>query len=266
MDYNEDRFNNGTDSSLLKANTIIRVSPSISTTGDKYKFVVGINGIIDIDGRSGALYHFYPNVYFSYKLINEVMVGYCGIMGEIQRQNMRSFSNDNRFIVSTPTVLNRDYQMKIYGGFKGEMSSSSSFNLAFSRSKIGNMGFFVNDTLGMGNRFQLVYDNVKYLNLKGEVSLFNQDNLTLHLMGQYNLFSMDREEHPWHTPQYELAVSGNYNLQDKILINAAIFAFGAQYAKEYGADGVTVKPVKLSGMVDINAGFELDKVWFFELA
>ena len=256
VDYNEDRFNKGTDSSLLKTNTLVKISPSISTSGEKYKFVVGINGMIDIDGSDGALYHFYPRVYFSYMLINEVMVGYCGILGEIKRQNMRLISNDNPFVVSMPNILNRDYQMKIFGGLKGEMSSSSSYNISFNRSKIGNAGFYVNDTSGIGNQFIIVYDNVKYLNIRGEVSLFQRDKLSLHLLGQYNLYSMDREEHPWHTPQYELSVTGNYNLQDKILVNAGVFAYGSQYAKEFGADGLTVKPLKLSGMVDINVGFE----------
>ncbi|MCH8272412.1 MAG: hypothetical protein IIB41_04060, partial [Candidatus Marinimicrobia bacterium] len=63
FDYRDDKYYKGTDTSSIQANTIILVNPSVSTDGNKYKFVVGISAYIESEKLYGTSYNFYPNVY-----------------------------------------------------------------------------------------------------------------------------------------------------------------------------------------------------------
>ena len=62
-----------------------------------------------------------------------------------------------------------------------------------------------------------------------------------------------------HKPNYDLTLSGIYNLKSKIIIKADIFAIGSQWALTKDvetADSITYKPLLLKGIVDCNLGAE----------
>jgi len=255
VDHNETKRFTNTDTTNMYSNTLITIGPTISTDGPKYRFVVGVNGVIDINGNKGSEYRFYPNVYFSYKLINDVLIGFSGIEGTKKRNHIRSFSKENPFISNDLELQNSDHAIAFYGGFKGEMSSSSSFKVSLRREKVNEAPFFVNDYRGMGNGFTVVYDDIKYTNFHGEVSLYQRDELRVLASGDYYVYQMDLVDKPWHTPQLEVAVSGMYNLREKIVAKAEIFAFSSQYAMELNEQGEETA-IELKGTVDVNAGLE----------
>ena len=217
--------------------------------------MVGVNGVIDINGNQGAEYRFYPNVYFSYKLINEVLIGFSGVEGSKKRNHIKSFSQDNPFISSDLRLRNSDHAIAFYGGFKGEMSSSSSFKVSLRREKVNQAPFFINDYRGLGNGFSVVYDDIKLINFHGEVSLYQKDEIRVLASGDYYSYKMDLVDKPWHTPQLEVAISGMYNLRDKIIAKADLFAFGSQYAMELDEQGEETA-IELKGTVDVNVALE----------
>ena len=270
-DYLDDKYYMNTDSSALQANTIIKINPSVSAAGNKYKFVVGIGAYIESDALYGASYSFYPNVYFSYNLINDILKPFVGINGQLRRNSFKTLSDENPFVLSPPRVEHNTYANKatipriknsrhtiqFYGGFKGEFSSSSAFNVSVSRDKIDDEMFFVTDTSNaMNNRFGIVYDNIKYFNVHAEFSFQDRKRFKLMFLGDYNMYVTDYEERAWHKPELELTLSGTYNIKEKIITKADIYLFGNQYAKEYEADGKTVVAVKLPAAVDVNLSIE----------
>ena len=270
-DYLDDKYYTNTDSSAIQANTIIRVNPSVSTDGKKYKFVVGIGAYIEVDALYGTSYSFYPNVYFSYNLINDILKPFVGINGRLRRNSFKTLSDENPFVLSPPRVAHDTYNSKgsipriknskhtiqFYGGFKGEFSKTSAFNVSVSRDKIDDEMFFVTDTSSrMNNRFGVVYDNIKYFNVHAEFSYHSKDRFKLMFLGDYNVYVTDYEERAWHKPELELTLSGTYNIAEKFIAKADIYLFGNQYAKEFEADGSTVKVVKLPAAVDLNLSIE----------
>ncbi|PCH94528.1 MAG: hypothetical protein COB85_05545, partial [Bacteroidetes bacterium] len=270
-DYMDEKYYSNTDSSAIQANSIIRVNPSVSTDGKKYKFVVGIGAYIEVDALYGTSYSFYPNVYFCYNLIDDILKPYVGINGRLRRNSFKTLSDENPFVLSPPRVEHNTYSTKstipriknsrhsiqFYGGFKGEFSKSSAFNVSVSRDKIDNEMFFVTDTnSSMKNRFTVVYDNIKYFNVHAEFSFHDKDRFKLMFMGDYNLYVTDYEEKAWHKPELELTLSATYNIKEKIIAKADIYIFGNQYAKEFEADGKTVVAVKLPAAVDLNLSIE----------
>ncbi|HIA37191.1 MAG TPA: hypothetical protein EYN89_10800 [Flavobacteriales bacterium] len=258
IDYNDDKYYKEADSSISYANTIIGFYPSISTAGDKYKFIVGINGSADL-GKNFNEYIVFPRVYFSYDLIMDILVPYVGIGGSIVRNSYAKLVKENPFVISDPLINNIKNSIRFYGGFKGEFSASSSFNISITRDKLENQYFFVNDTSGiLHNRFNLVYDNVKLLKLSGEFSYMIRDKFKFMLLGDVYNYTTDREEMPWHTPNYNITFSGSYNLKEKIIVKLDVFALGPQWAKIYVPleTSMVMKAVKLDGIIDVNLGLE----------
>ena len=256
IDHNENQNYTESDSSITNSNTIVGFYPAISSDGDKYKFIVGINGWADL-GNSFNEYIISPKVYFSYDLVKDILVPYLGIGGSLKRNTFASLINENPFMVSDPIINNTNNSIRFYGGFKGEFSASSSFNVSMTRDKIDNQYFFVNDTSNLlQNRFELVYDNVLLLKISGAFSYFFRDKFKFMLLGDIYDYTTDREDKPWHKPMYNITFSGSYNLKEKIMVNLDVFALGPQWSREFKLDGKTVAPEELDGIIDLNLGVE----------
>ena len=263
MDYNDDRFYKDADSMRILTNTVLTLRPEITTRGAKYKFTVGVNGSLDVIGDLYADFYISPRVYFSYNLIEDIMIPYVGVAGGLNRNTIRSLSEENPFIMtdihddnSNTSVNNTVNSIKVYGGIQGEFSSTSSFNISVTRDKLDNQFFYVNDTAnGLGNKFGILYDNVALLNLHGEMSYSFRDKIKLMLLGDIYQYKMDIQDKPWHRPGYEIALLASYNLEEKIIARADIFAIGEAYAREYDASGSPVA-VKLRSVADLNLELE----------
>ena len=117
------------------------------------------------------------------------------------------------------------------------------------------MYFFVNDTSSeLGNQFGVVYDNIEKLNLTGEVSFSPDDKLNLLLTAKYSQFNMDSLPHPWHIPNFDMSLRADYNLRNKIILDASLFVRGKRYA--FNPDPAGNGPVTLPGYPDLSIGAE----------
>ncbi len=72
---------------------------------------------------------------------------------------------------------------------------------------------------------------------------------------------MQNELRAWYIPQVQITLSGNYNLQDKLVIKADFFYLDNQFAKTFASDttNITGKKVvakELKGIFDANIGAE----------
>ena len=262
-DYNDDRFYKDADSMRILSNTVVTLRPQITTGGPKYKFTVGLNGVLDVLGDLYVNARIYPNLYFSYNLVKDIMIPYVGIGGGLKRNTIRTMSTENPYINSdlhddfnNTSINNTVNSIQFYGGIKGEFSSSSSFNISISRDKLDNQYFYVNDTSStLNNRFGLIYDNVAQFRLKGEMSYQVREKIKLMLVGEINEYKMDLLEQAYHKPAYHISLLGSYNLQEKIIVKTDLFAIGDQYARTYDDQGSPV-PVKLKGVFDANLELE----------
>jgi len=202
LDHNDDRFYKDADSMRILTNTVVTLRPQITTGGPRYKFTIGINGVLNVIGDLNGYGRIYPSMYFSYNLVKDIMIPYIGISGGLLRNNIRVLSMENPFIhtdlnddKNNTSVNNTINSIKFYGGIKGLVGSStalkSSFNLSATRDKLDNQFFYVNDTLTtLNNQFRIIYDNVALLNLHGEVSLHIKEKIKIMLVGDINKYKM----------------------------------------------------------------------------
>ncbi len=241
-------------------NTIVTISPNYIASGEKYRASLGFTATMDNFVQSK--FYFYPVVNLSYNVIDEIIIPYAGLTGGLQKNSFKTFTDNNPFVRSDLKMINSNKRYELFGGIKGTLSSTTSFNARASFSSINNMALFVNDTnMAFLNRFDLVYDDATLLNIHAEIAFQQREKLRFSLRGEYFSYKMKTEARAWYKPQVELTFSANYNLRDKIVVKADLFYVDNQFAKSFEADttsitGKKVVAIELKGVFDANIGIE----------
>ncbi|MFB6257596.1 MAG: hypothetical protein ABEH38_02800, partial [Flavobacteriales bacterium] len=123
----------------------------------------------------------------------------------------------------------------------------------------------VNDTLSKelipGNRFRPVYAGGELIELRGDLSFYQDERLKLNLTASYRDYRLDQEERAWHRPIFQGSFHGWYDIQDKFTVRARILYVGPRKARSLapleGAKRVNDSYIlDLPSYVDANIGFE----------
>ena len=165
--------------------------------------------------------------------------------------------------MSELTLINSDTKYEFYGGIRGAFTSKASFNLRASKSRVANMPLFVNNENNPPyGQFDVLYDTVDVVNLRAEASYFKTKKLNLLLRGDFWQYNTENEAVAWHRPTFQATFSGRYDMKDKIIIKADLFAISGQKARtldpEEGqeSEGYDVYSKDLKGVIDANLGVE----------
>jgi outer membrane receptor for ferrienterochelin and colicin len=124
-------------------------------------------------------------------------------------------------------------------------------------SKFDNLHFYAIDYSGANqiyNRFNVLYDGASLLNVNGQIKYQLNEKINLFAKGNYYLYKTENLARPYHKPEFDMTLSGIYNLKSKIILRADLFVMGAQWAlTQTGSDGdYMLQPKQLNGWADIN--------------
>ncbi|MFN9520071.1 MAG: hypothetical protein ACK574_10130, partial [Bacteroidota bacterium] len=151
------------------------------------------------------------------------------------------------------TLQNTENTFEMYAGFKGIISSQTSFMLQASYSTVRNLLFYGADTLLYAA--YSVYDNstAGVTQVKAEL---NHDfwksfrmGFSMHYMG-YDL----KLAAPYSRPTFSTTAHLTYNMADKFILKAEAFTMNQRMAQLRGT--VNTSDVKMNGWVDLNAALE----------
>ncbi|HEY4800791.1 MAG TPA: hypothetical protein VII99_17050, partial [Bacteroidia bacterium] len=151
--------------------------------------------------------------------------------GGIEENTLKSLTAENPFLIPNPERKNTNNKYELYGGLRGSISKTVSYNARTSYRKAEDMYFFVNgnsDSLKKG--FSVVYDNASIFNVHGELQFQYSEKIKLMAKGDYNKYTLENELRPWHRPNMQLTFSANYNLKDKIVAGADVFVIGNRFS------------------------------------
>jgi len=243
--------------------TIVALNPYINSSGEKWNTRIGMGIAIDAQQNSNSRFLFYPNIDFNYNVVENIIVPYAGITGGLKKNSLNTLSLENPFIVPAVAMKNTSTKWELYVGMKGSISKAVSYHARTSFSKINDMPFFVNDNSGMlKSGFNTVYDDVSLWNVHGELQYQHTEKIKFIAKGDYNKYGMTNELEPWHKPLWQATLSANYNLKNKIVINADVFAYGKRFSYsplQGQGTGITVTSTAINEMkaiVDANLGLE----------
>ena len=170
-------------------NALINLNPWVNFSGDKWRIKCGL--IMNVDAYSDSTYyHFYPNVMLQYNIIDNFLIPFIGFDGGITQNHFSSIAIENPFTRPGLQMQNTNNKINLNAGFRGNFSKKVSFIVKGTYGTFENMYFFVNDTIGVGNYFDVVYDNVPLVHFNGEISHQNAEKLNIFLEGNYYQYTL----------------------------------------------------------------------------
>ncbi len=249
---------------------IFSVNPYFEANGKKWHADLGVNATLDAFGPQTKFY-FYPQINAHFNVYENIIIPYAGVSGGLIKNSYRSLSNENPFIRPDVQLVNTHNKFNVFAGLRGNLSSSTSYDAGVKWGMYDNMHFFLidyaTDKNSLDNKFKVAYVNVGLLTVSGSVKYQYKEKIHFIAKGNYYSYSLNGTDSlsiatytkPFHKPNYDLTLSGLYNLKSKIIIKADIFAIGSQWALTKDVEtgnSITYKPLLLKGLVDCNLGAE----------
>ncbi|MEO8591538.1 MAG: hypothetical protein ABI432_19310 [Flavobacteriales bacterium] len=246
-----------------QSGTLIGLTPNASTRGDKYLVRVGAG--IYIDSWGETTFHFFPQVYASYSLFDDILVPYVGIDGERQRNSFRSLAHENPWLTGAPSLSNSSKMYDVYGGIRGSFSNDLGFDVRVSSSQVKDKALYVSvANAPYGDRMAVVYDRVDILDLSGELHYHMREALNVTARIDVNTYDVEHEAEAWNLPPYQLAFGATYDLRGKLILKGEAQFVGRRMARsgllatdtEHPEGNGEFATVELDGFLDLYFGAE----------
>lgn len=215
----------------------VGVQPSLLIEDNALTLHLGASLVygLDAENNDGSL-HLYPAITASYSLLEEDLIAYGGVEGQLQQNSYYDFVQDNPYVSPTLTIQPTDQQYNGYLGIRGRLSSLAEYNLKGVYRAENNKALFLlnpqnllrSDEKGyfLGNSFQVVYDDVETLGLVGELNITIHPNFTLGLNAELYNYSTKTGDPAWNLPNVQGALSMDYQIDPKWQLGATVFYVG----------------------------------------
>ena len=216
-------------------NVTFGLSPSYQLTQDDLTINLGLRLVYLNDTElSDNKFFIYPNIEASYRLVDEILIAYGGITGQLQQNSYYDFVNENPFVSPTLFVAPTDQRYKGFVGLKGKLSNNVSYNVKGNYYAEENKALFrANDARGdasedyqYGNSFGVVYDDVTTFSFAGELNIDVNRNFTLGFKGEYFKYSMDNEAEAWNLPNVTGSVFMDLQISEQWYAGASAIYVG----------------------------------------
>ncbi len=229
--------------------TLFRVKPQVGFEYEGFRIVAGVNAVYENDTLSGFnKFHLYPAGEASYTF-NEKVDLFAGVTGDIQKNTLRTLSNENPFLAPDAPIYHSNMTISFFGGLRGKLTPELGFEAGVSVSNYKNLYFFLNDTTRQ-EQFNVIYDpgNTAVVNMYGSIGYTRSDEWSAHVRGDYWGYGTSDIGEAWQRPNYKLTATAFYNLFDKVRLNAEAYATGGIRSYDFTTDEV----VNLKAAVDMN--------------
>jgi len=227
--------NYNTTTGLDYGNVNVSLAPSYQLKQDDLTVDLGVQltYLNDTEFNENKLL-IYPKIEATYSVVNDILIGYAGIKGDLIQNSYHNFAEINPFVSPTLLVTPTDQQYHGFIGLKGKLSNSVSYNINGNYFAEENKAFFrANDAqtfavedYQFGNSFAIVYDNVKTLSVGGELNIDVNRNFKLAIKGAYFNYNTDVEREAWNLPNVQGSLFLDYQISRQWFMGGSLFFTG----------------------------------------
>lgn len=253
----------------------VGVSPSYQIKEDDLTLDLGVSLFYLNDTEAGKnKFYIYPNVTATYRMVNEVLIAYGGIVGDLIQNSYYDFAKINPFVSPTLMIAPSDQQYNAYVGLKGKLSNNMSYNIrgnyyaennsALLRANPALIG--ETENYQYGNSYGMVYDDVSTLSLFGELNVDVNRNFTLGIKAEYFSYSTDNQDEAWNRPDFEASLFMDVQIDEHWYAGANLYYVGERMDQSYVVDPLinsSPTTIILESYFDANAhlGYRINDKW-----
>ena len=205
---------------------IFRLEPRITINKNLFSVIAGANLVATKDGVSGSM-HLYPHLRGSYQIIDDAFSVYGLVTGDLERNDMRTFSKENPYFSDTTKVLNSNKKIGVEGGVIIKLEHDLMLIASTAYSRIGDMAFFLNkaDSL-FPTSFNTFYDKVNLFAVKGSLEYKMAEKITLGTNIEFNQYGTESLDKPLYKPAVKAGINAQYVIAEKIYAKVDFFYNG----------------------------------------
>ncbi|MDD7885328.1 TonB-dependent receptor [Flavivirga sp. 57AJ16] len=214
----------------------VGISPTYQMKQDDLTVDLGFSAFYLNDKESGEnKFYVYPNVTATYRLVNDVLIAYGGIEGDLIQNSYYDFATENPFVSPTLFIMPTDQLYNAYIGLKGKLSSNMSYNISGHYLADRNKALYKTNVIrnlspqhdyDYGNSFGMVYDDVDTFGVAGEINVDVNRNFKLGLKAEYFSYSTDDEAEAWNLPDVKGSLFLDYQINEHWFAGANLFYVG----------------------------------------
>lgn len=207
-------------------------------------------------------FYFYPNVTASYKLVDETVILFTGITGDLEQNSYQKFTENNPFVSPTINLLQTDKKYNAFLGAKGKISSSVNYNIVASYQSEKDKTLMINNptktdgtiiptmSYEAGNSFSVVYDDVETLTVSAEINIDVSKEFSFGGIVEFNNYTTTNQDEAWNLPTISSTLFAKYNTK-KWYLGSDLYFVGER--KDFIIPFANVGEIKtLSSYVDLN--------------
>ncbi len=231
---------------------------------------LGVNIVYGMDmEKSESNFYIYPAVTASYRLLDDNVIVYGGIEGELRQNSYYDLVEENPFVSPTLDIQPTDSQYDAYVGLKGQLLPNLSYNIKGSYTaenrrplfKLNPQNSFRNDEKGYyyGNSFEVFYDDIKTLGLFGELNVDVNRNFTLGINAEVYEYDTETDNPAWNLPNIKGSLFMDYQIDENWYMGANLFYVGERedfstiVVQNPPPGGIDATAITLESYFDANA-------------
>jgi hypothetical protein len=234
--------------------SIIRYKAALVLGKDLYHIEAGARMAYEQNDGEGDL-RFYPHLRAEYQVIDDAFNVFAEVSGDLERNDLRSFSRQNPFFDRFVPLANTNRKVSITGGTRIKLEHDLMFIASASYQRLKDQPFFYNqfDSL-FPVTFSVLYDDANLLRIKGSLEYKYTEKITAAFTAEFNRYNTDNLEQQLYVPDFRFGINGHYSVAEKIIVKADIFYNSGVSGIEYRADstGLQSSIVDLKGWLDAN--------------
>lgn len=243
----------------------VGVAPSLNYVNNDFSANFGVKGYLWLDSDAGTTnIDIYPNINASYKLVDDIVVVYGGVEGGLDQNTYYDYKNENPFISPTQLIRPSSKLYEGFGGLKGKLSSVIAYNLRGSYGNTENQVLFTSNVFDgnqlneqpyqQSNSFSAVYDDIKTLNVFGELQVEVSEDFAIGTQVNFNSYTLENQAEAWNLPKIDATLFTRFNITEKLYGGGSIFFVGERQAQR-SISGVifNTETVTLDSYLDLNA-------------
>lgn len=244
--------------------------PYIGAEWDEYYVRLGIDFAVT-KSDSGTVLHVHPAIETKIKVVSEKLDVFVGLGGGIERNSMKSMTDENPFIAPAMAFVagNESFMNKkitIYGGVNANILEGWDLKAGVNYSYVDDMPFYtVTEKMGFVPTYQPFYLNVNELNIFLKTNYSFTDRVRADVSMDFYSYTSKDLEHAYYKPNFKLSVFGEYRPIQKLKLNVGFRFYSKMWACNSNdfialSDASTVKDVQLPCLYDLSLGGEYN-VW-----
>lgn len=164
----------------------------------------------------------FPDVQASAVVVPGVVTAFIGANGNLQKNTLRSLSEYNPWIRTRLRIRNSSY-VDLFGGVSGTIYGVT-YRGEVSYRNIDDIALFQIDYDRELPQFDVLYDTASVVTVRGSVTVPLIKNLDVSGTIAQHIYTLEREEKPWHLPSFTLNTAAIYTMPENgVQLRADLF-------------------------------------------